>query len=136
MSVYLTYQEVYPSMFEAALVAFKSKTRGIALKILLPLISILKVHREEFLKIKFDIEDNPNKILEMNLDEFYDAMDNVTDQLEYLLKLVESHKSDDEIFFELYDTIDNFLTTVLQTNYSFSLAESKIMHQDNLKDAS
>jgi len=136
MVLTLSNKAMFPDLFDASIYAFKSKINDLMIRILMPLINTLHKESQELNKMRFEIIDNPEMVLNIDLDEIYDLLEKNEEQLKYMLKIVETKKNDDPIFATFYDSLNDALTNVLTTSISYASAEAEMMHKGKLKHAS
>ena len=136
MTTNLHFEEAFPSIFESVVIAFKNKSKDIAHTLLMNLIHVLKTQNDSLKNIQFEIEQDRVSVEDMNLDEFYDNMYLLQDNLKKLLELSVKQKGISDIFMHFYKAVDELYTTVLVVTNEVGVLESYHLHELKLKNAS
>ena len=136
MVVSLHFEEAFPSIFEVAVNAFKTKAKDISNSVLMSLIVTIKNQSKEIEQLLFDIESSPEIVLGMDLESFYENMDYLQDNLEKMLRLSEKHKNKSDIFMEYHKAIDRLYNVTIVLTNEIGFTEAQINHTDNIDHAS
>ena len=135
MTANLHFEDAFTSIFTTVANSFNNMKKDVVNALLMNLIVSMKNKNKELRDFLFEIEENPQRVLNIDLDDFFDSMNVLEDNFKHLLKLAEKNKDKSDMFMQFYKTIDELLETTVYVNIEIGFIESEVKHLD-MKNAS
>jgi len=136
MTANLHFEDIFTSIFETVVNSISSMKKEVLNTLLMNLIFSMNTKNKELRQLFSEIEEEPERILNMNLDDFFDAMLQLEDNFSSLLKLANIHKDKSDIFMQFYKSIDELYATTVYVNLEVGFIESELNHSLEMKNAS
>ncbi|UCM99193.1 hypothetical protein LCX93_06515 [Sulfurimonas sp. SWIR-19] len=134
MTTHLHFEDALMSIFNTVVQSLGSIKKEFIDTLLMNLIVTMQNKNKKLRDILFEIEENPQMLLNMDLEDFYDTMLQLEDNFKQLLKLAEKHKDKSDMFMQFYKTIDELYGTVVYVNIEVGFLEAELKHE--IKNAS
>lgn len=136
MTTHLHFEDALMSVFKTVVQSLDSIKKEFIDTLLMNLIVTMQNKNKKLRDILFEIEENPDTLLDMNLEDFYDTMLQLEDNFKQLLKLAQKHKDKSDMFMQFYKTIDELYGTVVYVNIEVGFLEAELKHPHEIKNAS
>ena len=136
MTANLHFENGFTSVFKTLSESFTNIKKDLLDTLLMNLIVPMQNKNKELRDMLFEIEESPDKLLSMNLDDFFDTMLELEDNFKPLLKLAEKNKDKSDMFMQFYKTIDELYETTTYVNIEIGFIETELMHSQEMKSAS
>ncbi|MGD9718159.1 MAG: hypothetical protein AB7U24_02875 [Sulfurimonadaceae bacterium] len=136
MTYNLQFEDVFTSVFETVVKSFKDKSRDIVNSILMSLIVSMKNKNDALRTSLEEMFEDETIIKNMNLDEYYDHMLSLQDNLERLVGIAKQHRDKSEMFNEFYKSVKDLYETVVYVTIEVGFMEAKSNHEVFLENAS
>ena len=136
MTANLHFEDSFTPIFRTVIDSFSSIKKEILDSLLMNLIVTMENKNKELRDMLFEIEENPERLLNINLDDFFDTMLQLEDNFKPLLTLAQKHKDKSEMFMQFYKSIDELYETTTYVNIEIGFIETELMHSQEMKSAS
>jgi len=136
MTANLHFENGFTSVFETLSESFSNIKKDIVDRLLMNLIVTMQNKNKDLRDMLFDIEENHERIVSMDLDDFFDTMLQLEDNFKPLLKLAEKNKDKSDMFMQFYNTIDELYGTTVYVNIEIGFIESEVKESLEMKNAS
>jgi predicted ribosome quality control (RQC) complex YloA/Tae2 family protein len=136
MTTHLHFEDAFTSIFKTIINSLDTIKKDFVDTLLMTLIVTMQNKDKELRDMLFEIEENPNNLLDMNLEDLYDTMLKLEDNFKKLLKLAEKNKDKSDMLMQFYKTIDNLYSTSVYVNVEIGFIEAELSHALEMKSAS
>ena len=125
MTLNIHFEDSFTPIFQTLVDSFTASKRELTNTILMKIIFSINAKNKELRDILFDIEENPQRLENMNLEDFYDMMGDLEDNFKPLLSLAKKHKNKSEMFLEFYKALNTFFETINYVNIEVGFIEAE-----------
>lgn len=132
----LHFEDSFTSIFKTVVDFFSSIKKEFVDNLLMNLIVTMQNKNKELRNILFDVEEEPKRLLDMDLEDFFDTMLQLEDNFKPLLKLADKNKDKSDMFMQFYKTIDELYGTTVYVNIEIGFIETELMNSLEMKSAS
>ncbi|MDF1884564.1 hypothetical protein JHD49_11495 [Sulfurimonas sp. SAG-AH-194-C21] len=136
MTANLHFEDSFTSIFKTVVDSFSSIKKEFVDNLLMNLIVTMQNKNKELRDILFEIEEEPKRLLDMDLEDFFDTMLQLEDNFKPLLKLANKNKDKTDMFMQFYRTIDELYGTTVYVNIEIGFIEIELMNSLEMKSAS
>jgi len=132
MTIQYHNETIIPNMLSIAIDAFNTKKKEIADDILMALIVNIKNNDASLREKLIEIQEHPQIIREMNVEDFYDFIIPFQDKIESILKIATLYKDKSDIFMQLHKALDKAYTTVIVLTNEVAFIESELKIEEKI----
>lgn len=136
MTTHLHFEDGFTSIFKTVVDSLDSIKKDFVDTLLMNLIVTMQNKNKELRTLLFEIEQEPQTLSNMDLEDFYDTMLQLEDNFKPLLKLAAKQKDKSDMFMQFYKTIDELYGTIVYVNTEIGFIESELKHPDTMQNAS
>lgn len=129
MNLNLHFEDIIENVFRILVNSSADIEKDTLNSLLTNLIVTMKNATKKLRNILFEIEQNPEILLNTNLDDFYDNILELEDNFEQLLRLAEDHKDKSDMFMQFYKTINELYEITVCVYSDIGFIEAKLMHK-------
>jgi len=136
MTLNMHFEDSFTPIFQTLVDSFNASKRELTNAILMKIIFSINAKNKELRDIFFDIEENPQRLENMNLEDFYEMMGNLEDNFKPLLSLAKKHQGKSDMFLEFYKSLNTFFETISYVNIEVGFIEAEYYNSMESKCAS
>jgi len=136
MTAHLHFEDSIISVFNTVVESVTNIKKDVTDKLLMNLIVTMQNKNKDLRNLLFEIEENPERLLNIDLEDFFDTMLQLEENFKPLLKLADKNKDNSDMFKQFYKAIDELYGTTVYVNIEIGFIESELKQSLELKNAS
>ena len=129
MTLNLHFEDSIETIFRILINSFNNIEKETLNSLLTNLIVTMNNATKKLRYILFDIGQSPEKLLNINLDDFFDNILELEDNFEKLLRLAQAHKDKSDMFMQFYKSITELYETTVCVYSDIGFIEAKLIHE-------